>query len=50
MPEQDMEFLYKLFDLYCDEVRQGFHPDIWISNTVSGAIRELKQNIRAQLG
>jgi len=49
LPKQDIEFLYRLFDLYCDEPEGEFYPDIWISNTVSGAIRELKQGIREKL-
>jgi len=44
-----MEFFYRLFDLYCVETGQQFHPDIRTSNTVSRALRELKQNIRVQL-
>jgi len=46
LPKQDIEFLYRLFDLYCDEPEGEFYPDIWISNTASGAVRELKQGIR----
>jgi hypothetical protein len=49
LPEQDIEFLYRLFDLYCDEPEGEFYPDVWISNTVSGAVRELKQGIREKL-
>ena len=40
IPEHDMEFLYNLFDLYCDDQGEEFHPDTWISNTISHAVRE----------
>ena len=28
IPKQDMEFLYSLVDLYCDESGREFYPDI----------------------
>ena len=49
IPEHDIELLYRLFDLYCDDQGEEFHPDTWISNTIFSAIRELKQGIREKL-
>lgn len=49
IPKQDVDFLYKLFDIYCDDYREVFYPETWISNTVSNAIQELKQGVREKL-
>jgi len=28
LPKEDIKFLYKLFDIYCDELGGEFYPDI----------------------
>ena len=28
LPKQDIDFLYRLFDLYCDEPEGEFYPDV----------------------
>lgn len=46
IPKQDIDFLYKVFEIYCDDPGEEFYPEEWMSNTISSTIKDMKQGIR----
>lgn len=45
IPEEDMKFLWRLFDMYCEEEAGFFNPELWLTSKIEEALENLKADV-----